>query len=105
MERWIEVNLCCAGVISVLLFLKFFTPLGKGDIIPGVLHLHHSSVGFYGIVLSLVGVYSLGAFANRLAFPVFLLWILFDVFVCLPMLINGIVVFKNGIAQIAFLRP
>jgi hypothetical protein len=104
-ERWIKINLYCAGVVGVLIFLKFFTPLGKGNIIPGVLHLHHSSVGFYGIAISLVGVYSLRAFQDRLAFAAFLLWILFDVFVCLPMLINGIVVWHNGLMQICLCSP
>jgi hypothetical protein len=105
MEKWIKINLCCAGIIAVLYFIKLFTPLGHGDIFHGVLHLHHSSVAFYSIVLSLVGVCSLGAFTSKLAFVVFLLWILFDVFVFIPWLINGIVVWKNGIAQIIFLRP
>ena len=89
----------------ILFSIKLLTPLGKGDIIRGVLHLHHSSVAFYSIVLSTIAVYSLGAFSDRLAYPAFLLWILFDVLVCLPWLINGIVVFRNGIAQIVFLRP
>jgi len=105
MEKWIKINLCCAGIIAALFFVKLFTPLGKGDIIHGVLHLHHSSVAFYAIVLSLVGVYSLGAFTSRLAFVVFVFWVIFDVFVCLPWLINGIVFWKNGITQIVFLHP
>jgi hypothetical protein len=105
MERWVKVNLCCAGIIMVLFFLKFGTPLGKGDIIHGVLHLHHSSVAFYSIALSVVAVYSLGDFSNRLAIPVFLLWILFDVFICVPLLVNGIVIWHNGFLQICLCRP
>jgi hypothetical protein len=105
MERWIKINLTCAGIVGILIFLKFFTPLGKGDIIHGVLHLHHSSVAFYGIVLSLIGVYSARALPLKVALVVFTLWILFDVFVCLPLLINGIVVWHNGLMQICLCSP
>jgi hypothetical protein len=105
MEKWIKINLCCAGIIAVLYFIKLFTPLGHGDIIHGVLHLHHSSVAFYSILLSVVGVYSLGAFTSKLAFIVFLLWILFDVFVFIPWLVNGIVVWHNGFMQICLCSP
>jgi hypothetical protein len=105
MKKWVKINLCCLIIIGVIFFIKFHTPLGHGDIIAGVLHLHHSSVGFYSIVLSVVGVYSLKDLPRKHLLALSLLWVLFDVFVCLPQVLDGIITWHNGILQIVFLQP